>query len=78
MSLLIFSLLVQNSEVDRKPILKRPNSGSLTKRRGSRKARSLRSTHLAMLSSTHNRSRSSLDDTIDITKESTPTPEIGI
>ena len=74
----ILSIGQISSERGGKSMVKRPNSGSLTKRRGSRKARSLRSTHLAMLSSTHALSRSSLDDTHDISRESTPTPPIGI
>ena len=56
------------------PCIKRPNSGSLTKRRGSRTARSLRSTHLALLSSSFANSKSALPDTSNISRASTPTP----
>ena len=55
-------------------ITKRPNSGSLTKRRGSRTARSLRSTHLALLSSSFVNSKSALPDCSNISRASTPTP----
>ena len=56
------------------PCIKRPNSGSLTKRRGSRTARSLRSTHLALLSSSFANSKSALPDSSNMSRASTPTP----
>ena len=58
------------------PCINRPNSGSLTKRRGSRTARSLRSTHLALLSSSFANSKSALPDSSNISRASTPTPPL--
>ena len=74
----IFSLNQKTEKPYDRPNLKRPNSGSLTKRRGSRKARSLRSTHLAVLSSTYAMTKNMSDDVDNISTGSTPTPTIGI
>ena len=58
--------------------IRRPQSGSLTKRRGSHKTRSLRSTHLALLSRTYLMANAKAEDDANMSRGSTPTPPLGI